>query len=150
MTVLICECGSKDFFVIDNYNTCLGCGMCHEYAPVMTFSYNHPYNTRPRAYYCRVKRFKQYVKDQKNNILSGCIDEILDLYNYIEFFWGVSERNRRYFFSRKVMLFFIVTRLGLNIKTPLLKDKERTVEQLASIEKLVARGKEHGMKEPCG
>ena len=146
----ICDCGSEKFAVVENYNTCLECGTCHEYAPVMTFSYNHPYNSIPRAYYCRVKRFKQYVRDQNKQILFQNIDEILDLYNYVEFFWGITKGKRRYFFSRKVMLFFIVQRLGLEISTPLLKDQERTEEQLQSIMRLLERGKDHGMKEPCG
>ena len=94
----ICDCGSENFAVVENYNTCLECGTCHEYAPIMTFSYNHPYNSRPRAYYCRVKRFKQYVRDQNKQILFQCIDEILDLYNYVEFFWGITKGKRRYFF----------------------------------------------------
>ena len=143
-----CDCGFDEFSVIDNYLTCLGCGTCIEYAPVYTFSYNHPYNTRPKAYYCRVKRFRQYVKEQKQVKLSYCMDKILDLYNYVVFFWGITKGDRRYFFSRKVMLFFIVQKLDLGVKTPVLKDKERTETQLNSIEKLILNGETHGMKEP--
>ena len=145
-----CDCGSDRFAVVENWNTCLQCGTCVEYSPIMTFSYNHQCNSRPRAYYCRVKRFKQYIAEQKSIILFSNIDDILDLYNYVEFFFGVCERKRKYFFSRKVMLFFIVNRLGLDIKTPLLKDEERTVQQLKSIEELMSQGSEHGLPEPCG
>ena len=143
-----CECGSTNFAVIDNYNTCLECGTCAEYAPVMTFSYNHPYSHRPRAYYNRVKRFKQYVFAQKETILFDFINEILDLYNYVEFFWGVCKGTRKYFFSRKVMLFFIVERLGLGIQVPLLKDQERNAAQLENILVCLGKGRETGMHEP--
>ena len=140
-----CECGGERFAVIENYNTCLGCGTCLEYAPVMTFSYNHPYAKRPRAYYCRVKRFRQYIIDQKEEILCQNLNPILDVYNYVEFFWALSKGNRRYFFSRKVILFFIVQILELGVKTPLLKDKERTNEQIESIKKLMTVGRKQGI-----
>jgi hypothetical protein len=145
---MLCKCGSSTFAIVDNYNTCLECGNCAEYAPTMTFSYNHPCSHRLRAYYCRVKRFKQYVFAQKQQLLYDFIDEILDLYNYVEFFWGVYKKTRKYFFSRKVMLFFIVERLGLDIKVPLLKDQVSNISQLESIVHLLSKGSETGMHEP--
>jgi len=141
-----CEyCEGNKFFVIDNYDTCTTCGNQREYTPVFTFSYSHMCTSRPKAYYCRTKRFQTFVMNQRSHELNEAISKILDLYTLVEFHWSIEKQGRKYFFSRKVILYFIVSELGLDVEVPLLKDKERTALQLTGISNLVAGAKARNM-----
>jgi hypothetical protein len=51
---------------------------------------------------------------------------------------------RKYFFSRKVVLFFIVENLQLGVEVPVLKDEERTEKQLKSLHSILVRGAAQG------
>jgi len=75
------------------------------------------------------------------------MEDILYAYSTIEFLWSTLKRKdgRKYFFSRKVVLFFIVDNLELGVEVPVLKDAERTEKQLTSLKKIVARGSEIGV-----
>ena len=75
------------------------------------------------------------------------MEDILYAYSTIEFLWSTMKRKdgRKYFFSRKVVLFFIVDNLELGVEVPVLKDAERTEKQLTSLKKIVARGSEIGV-----
>ena len=65
----------------------------------------------------------------------GKLNDILDLYNTIEFYFGahVKGKERKYFYSRKVVLDYIAKRLGIDVELPLLKDPVRNKTQWDSI-----------------
>ena len=81
----------------------------------------------------------------KSEILGAAMEQILDLYSNIEFFWSSQKENRKYFFSRKVILFFIVHALELEVDVPVLKDEERTETQLKSIETVFEVSQKYGV-----
>ena len=143
------ECESDNMRVLDNWLTCIDCGTVdnNEYRPTWVHSYNCPQLPRRRQYYSRCKRFLQYVREMKSDVLGNAMEAILTLYSSVEFFWLLRVTERKYFFSRKVILAYIVKRLGLGISVPVLKDVERTTEQMKAIAALVVEGQEFGALE---
>ena len=127
------ECGEDAVHHIANHMTCTHCGLENRYAPVFTSSYNNPSTRRPRAYYCRAKRFKNWFHSL-NLDLQKHTEAILSLYTLIEFHWACRKKKRRYFFSRKVLLYYITRLLDLPYENcPLLKDEERIKDQLSEL-----------------
>ena len=88
-----------------------------------------------RAVYNRTKRFTEFIRSLKKNQFRGRLNDILDIYNQIEFYFGLHVKGveRKYFYSRKVVLFYIASRLEIDVVLPLLKDAERNELQLRSI-----------------
>lgn len=140
-------CDSDRCVNVDNYLTCTKCGLMFEHCPKYVISYNCPQVPRRRQYYSRCKRFKKYVQCFRQDVLFKQMEDILYAYSTIEFLWSTLKRKdgRKYFFSRKVVLFFIVDNLELGVEVPVLKDAERTEKQLTSLKKIVARGSEIGV-----
>ena len=143
---MTCEdCGCDRLLRISNYLTCTGCGLMTDYVPVYITSYSNPQVPRRRQYYSRCKRFRNYIRKMKSEILGAAMEQILDLYSNIEFFWSSQKENRKYFFSRKVILFFIVHILELEVDVPVLKDEERTATQLKSINTVFEVSQKYGV-----
>ena len=113
-----------------------------EHRPKYVVSYNCPQMPRRRQYYSRCKRFKKYVQWFRFDKLSKRMEDILYAYSTIEFLWMTLKKNdtRKYFFSRKVVLFFIVENLELEVTVPVLKDQERTDKQLESLQLILVEG----------
>ena len=140
------QCGSTALFQIEGMLTCTECGAATE-KQAFTWSYNHhsaPMNQR--AVYNRTKRFTEYIRSLKRNAFLGKLNDILDIYNQIEFYFALHVKGveRKYFYSRKVVLFYIADRLGIDVVLPLLKDEERNKAQLQSI--LDLRGHQVGSR----
>ena len=115
--------------------TCTSCGTTTS-EQMYTWSYNH--HCAPleqRAVYNRTKRFTEFIRSLRKNEFRGKLNDILDVYNQIEFYFGLHVKGveRKYFYSRKVVLFYIAKRLGIEVVLPLLKDTERNEVQLKSI-----------------
>ena len=73
----------------------------------------------------------------KSELIGEYSEEILCLYGRLEFLWNCStEKKRKYFFSQKVVMYFILKILGIDLTVPLLKIADRTKEQLQSMCKL--------------
>ena len=71
------------------------------------------------------------IDHRTNKRRSKGTENILLLYGKLEFGWNVSaEKTRKYFFSQKVVLFFILKILEIDLEVPVLKNKDRTEEQL--------------------
>ena len=63
---------------------------------------------------------------------------ILNLYGFLEFMWNNKVgKQRKYFFATKVMLFFILERLGVQKDVPLLKNQDRNDKQLQALGELL-------------
>ena len=141
------SCNSDKVVNLDNYLTCTQCGVMFEHSPKYVTSYNCQQVPRRRQYYSRCKRFKKYVQFFNFEPLFEHMEDILYAYCMIEFLWSSMKRQdgRKYFFSRKVVLFFIVDNLELEVTVPVLKDQERTDKQLESLSKIVQKGDEVGL-----
>ena len=129
------SCGSTAMFQIEGRMTCTSCGTTTS-EQMYTWSYNH--HCAPleqRAVYNRTKRFTEFIRSLRKNEFRGKLNDILDVYNQIEFYFGLHVKGveRKYFYSRKVVLFYIAKRLGIEVVLPLLKDTERNEVQLKSI-----------------
>ena len=129
------SCGSTAMFQIEGRLTCTSCGNITD-QQAYTWSYNHhcsPMNQR--AVYNRTKRFTEFIRSLRKNQFRGRLNDILDIYNQIEFYFGLHVKGveRKYFYSRKVVLFYIASRLEIDVVLPLLKDAERNEVQLQSI-----------------
>ena len=132
-----CSCGSSNSTIVDNYVTCLNCGNCSEYCPTYIMSYNNPRTHFRRCYYSRIKRFQKRMREMKSDVIGNHSEAILSMYGILEFNWNCStEKTRKYFFSQKVVLYFILTLLGIELKVPMLKNADRTKRQLQSMSKL--------------
>ena len=133
----ICKsCGSSNLCQVESHLTCTDCGLMCSHRPIYTWSYNHKHSLmRQRAIYNRSKRFVEFIRSFKNDEFNGMLNQILDMYNLIEFYFAMHVKGveRKYFYSRKVVLFYIAKRLELDIELPLLKDKERNESQIRSI-----------------
>ena len=131
-------CGETRFVTAENYNTCISCGRQAEYNPKYYTSYAMPATQFRRQYYSRAKRFIKVLKGMKSELIAEHFEHILQTYSFIEFLWNMKQnKKRKYFYSQKVILWFILKRLGIMIEVPVLKNKERTTEQLLSMNDLL-------------
>ena len=138
------SCGSTMLCQVGSHLTCTNCGLMCQHRPIYTWSYNHKHSPlRQRAIYNRSKRFIEFIRSFKSDEFQGMLNPILDMYNLIEFHFAMHVKGveRKYFYSRKVVLYYIAQRLELDIELPLLKDKDRNVAQIKSILAL----REHAM-----
>ena len=132
-----CSCENSNSVVFENYLTCTSCGLCSEYRPTYVMSYNNPRVHYRKCYYSRIKRFQKKMREMKSELIGKYSEEILCLYGRLEFAWNCSrEKKRKYFFSQKVVMYFILKILGIDLTVPLLKNADRTKEQLQSMCKL--------------
>ena len=141
------DCNCSRCLEIDGYLTCTQCGLMFEHRPKYVVSYNCPQVPRRRQYYSRCKRFKKYVMFFGYPELGSAMEDVLHAYSTIEFLWATFPRDdsRKYFFSRKVVLFFIVDQLELGVEVPVLKDEERTKNQLEKLEQLLVKARDSGV-----
>ena len=132
-----CTCGNRGFAIVDNYQTCLNCGLCHEYMPKYVMSYSTPHVFQRKCYYSRIKRFQKKLREMHLQIIGENSEDILNMYGRLEFGWNMlPNKKRKYFFSQKVVLFFILTVLEIDsiaAIVPLLKNKDRTEQQLRAM-----------------
>ena len=140
---MTCElCGGTENVFLDNYITCTSCGNQMTYQPKYVHGYSRPFQHRRQQYYSRIKRFAQKLRDIKSDIIGYNTEDILSTYSLIEFAWNMcSNRTRKYFFSQKVVLFFILELLGIQLVVPVLKNKDRTDHQLGRMRELVDSSK---------
>ena len=132
------ECLGTNFVRADNYNTCTSCGVQAEYNCKYYTSYATPMSLFRRQYYSRAKRFVKVLKGMRSEIIGANFEHIMQTYSYIEFLWNMKlDKKRKYFFSQKVILWFILQRLGVGLDVPVLKNKERTLEQVTSMNDLL-------------
>ena len=134
------ECGGTHFVRADNYNTCTTCGVQAEYNCKYYNSYanGNVMSLFRRQYYSRAKRFMKVLKGMRSDIIGANFEHILQTYSYIEFLWNMKpDKTRKYFFSQKVVLWFILQRLEIKLDVPVLKNKDRTLEQVTSMEALL-------------
>ena len=136
---MTCElCGCDDLREIECYLTCLGCGNMSEHVPKYVQGYATPRKYMRKQYYSRIKRFAKTLQDMKNELVGTNTAAILRIYGNLEFGWSMQPtRTRRYFFSQKVVLFFILKTLQLDLDVSVLKNKERTETQLAEMEAIM-------------
>ena len=74
----------------------------------------------------------------RSDLISEHAEDILLLYGRLEFAWNnLFTKKRKYFFSQKVVMYFLLKILEIDIAVPLLKNKDRTKEQLESMVKLL-------------
>ena len=132
------SCGSSSSVVTQNYKTCTSCGLMFEYTPQYVQGYQTPFQYIRKQYYSRVKRFAKKLLEMKSNIIGENTECILEAYGKIEFCWNLCrKKTRKYFFSQKVVLFFILKELEIDVDVPLLKNKERTKQQLQRMEEIL-------------
>ena len=131
-------CGKSHFVLANNHQTCVNCGTENEYTPKYYVSYAMPRQEYRRQYYSRAKRFTKVLWGMKSDIIANYFEPILELYSLVEFLWNIKPNKvRKYFFSQKVILWFILKNFEIPIKVPLLKNKERSEKQLKTITELI-------------
>jgi len=109
-----------------------------QYKPTYIQGYATPYLPTRKQYYSRIKRFAKKLLDMKSDIIGDNTERILLFYGLLEFAWNVSnKRTRKYFFSQKVVLFFILKALQISLEVPVLKNKERTEQQLNRMDEIL-------------
>ena len=134
-----CPCGSENFVVENNWKTCTECGLENSYEPKYFVSYALPRHEYRRQYYSRAKRFTKVLLDMKNEFIAKHFEEILELYALVEFHWiNNRKKKRKYFFSQKIILWYILKQLGIPLEVPVLKNVERSREQILSISKILS------------
>ena len=132
------ECGGTDFSVIENWNTCLSCGLQGSYSPKYYTSYALPRQEYRRQYYSRAKRFTKVLKNMHSDIIGNSFECIMQMYSLLEFLWNMkANKTRKYFYSQKMVLWFILKRLDISLSVPVLKNKDRGTEQIISMQKLI-------------
>ena len=132
------ECGGTEFAVIENWNTCLSCGLQGRYTPRYYTSYALPRHEYRRQYYSRAKRFTKVLKNMRSEIIADRFECILQMYSILEFLWNMKpNKTRKYFFSQKMVLWFILKHLGIQLTVPVLKNKDRGMEQILAMSKLI-------------
>jgi hypothetical protein len=133
-------CNHSETGEIEGTTVCILCGYELSYSPVYVRSYNQVSSHRRQPLYSRQKRFFQYVLSLQNENIGQHMEEILQLFATIEFYWNIfGNPVRKYFFNRNVTFFYIAKFLNLSISPRTLKDKDRVEQQLADIEKLLDR-----------
>ena len=132
------NCEKNDFVVVNNWKTCTNCGLESDYVPKYYVSYALPRREYRRQYYSRAKRFTKVLWGMKSDLIGQYFEEILQSYSFIEFLWNMKpNKSRKYFFSQKVILWYILDRLQIPVVVPVLKNKERSNTQIRSINELL-------------
>ena len=132
------DCSGTDFAVIENWNTCLSCGLQAAYAPKYYTSYALPRAEFRRQYYSRAKRFTKVLRNMKSEVIASMFECILQMYSLLEFRWNMKvNKTRKYFFSQKMVLWFILKRLDIPLIVPVLKNKDRGELQIDAMDKLI-------------
>ena len=125
------ECGSTKSVVENNYVTCTNCGLESTYEPKYIRGYATPFYPIRKQYYSRIKRFSKKLRSMCCDVIGENTELILQVYGLLEFCWNMSQnKKRKYFFSQKVVLFFILGFIGVDLKVPVLKNQLRTQQQL--------------------
>ena len=133
------ECDGTDFAVIENWNTCLSCGLQGVYRPKYYTSYALPRMEFRRQYYSRAKRFTKVLRNMKSEVIASVFESILQMYSLLEFRWNMKvNKTRKYFFSQKMVLWFILNRIGIPLIVPVLKNKQRGELQIEAMDQLIA------------
>ncbi len=133
------NCSATHSLVIQNYRTCTSCGTMFEYEPKYVQGYSSMQQRHRKQYYSRIKRFAKKLKEMKNDVIGKHTYDILTAYGLLEFGWNMTPRTKRkYFYSQKVVLFFILKNLEIDVEVPVLKNKDRTLEQIDAMKKIVA------------
>ena len=133
-----CICGSEKFVIANNFRTCTACGLENSYAPKYYVSYSQPCHEFRRQYYSRAKRFTKVLLDMKSDLIATDFENILQLYALVEFHWiNDTTKKRKYFFSQKIILWYILKQLGIPLDVPMLKNRQRSREQIQSIAKIL-------------
>ncbi len=110
-----------------------------EYEPKYVQGYSSMQQRHRKQYYSRIKRFAKKLKEMKNDVIGKHTYDILTAYGLLEFGWNMTPRTKRkYFYSQKVVLFFILKNLEIDVEVPVLKNKDRTLEQIDAMKKIVA------------
>jgi len=74
----------------------------------------------------------------KSDIIASRFECILQMYSLLEFLWNMkADKTRKYFFSQKMVLWFILKKLDIPLTVPVLKNKERGADQILSMENLI-------------
>ena len=132
------ECEHTNSSRIGNKNVCIGCGLEIEDCTNWTFSYGEITCFKRFPIYSRIKRFITYLKSLKIQELNDNVDDILDVFGFIEFRWMMAKKNKRkYFYNKYVVLFFIAGMLELKSKVRTLKDRERVKQQIVELDLLM-------------
>ena len=132
------NCKKSNYIDVNNYRTCTDCGNMYEYVPTYVQSYALPFLYTRKCYYSRIKRFSKALRNMRSDIIGDQTEHILNTYSLIEFGFNMQvKKERKYFFSQKVVLFFILKVLGIDLVVPLLKNKERTYSQLKQMSKIL-------------
>ena len=131
------DCNSTHYVLENNYRTCIECGTEYLWEPTYVSGYTNPQNHVQPCYYSRIRRFQKKLNHMDNQLIREHQEDILNLYCKIEFAFNcVRIHKRKYFFSHKVMLYYILNKLRISVEVPVLKTAERTLLQLEQIESL--------------
>ena len=134
------KCNNEDYISEWGATWCISCGNMIESDVTYVRSYNNPISTRTYPAYSRQKRFYNYLMGLKDCRICEEVDEILNYFNLIEFHWNIfNTTNRKYFFNRYVVLYYIIQKLNLKIPVRTLKDTSRVDVQIADLENLLNR-----------
>ena len=131
------NCNGTNNVVQENSRWCTDCGTQIESQCEWTFSYNQVSNYRRVPVYSRIKRFRQWIISEKNELIHRYLDDILDVYSVLEFAWQTDKKKRIYFFNKNCILFFILEALDIELTVKTLKDKERVQIQLELMRELI-------------
>ena len=75
-----------------------------------------------------------------SNIIGDHFENILHVYGEIEFRWLMKlNKTRKYFYSQKMVLWFILNRLEIPLCVPTLKNKERATCQIKSMTEILKK-----------
>jgi hypothetical protein len=134
------ECGKDEFVWENNYNVCMNCGLQCDFQPKYYMSYALPRYEYRRQYYSRAKRFIKVLRGMMSNIIGDHFENILHVYGEIEFRWLMKlNKTRKYFYSQKMVLWFILNRLEIPLCVPTLKNKERATCQIKSMTEILKK-----------
>ena len=129
-------CEHENTIFVEGRSCCTGCGLMFSEVQYV-FSYHHKSVYRKAPIYSRQKRFYTFLKT--TTIPSVHTNTIMDMFGKIEFHYSIfPPKNRMYFFNKNVVLYFIMTLMGLDtdeVKT--LKDRERVGVQISALRELV-------------
>ena len=133
-------CQHENTSFSEGYKVCTDCGRMFEEQVYIT-SYNRTFSYRRQPVYSRQKRFYHFILSSENPVVFQNVDNIMDKFGYLEFFWSMDRpKTRKYFFNRFVTLVFILDHLGIDTKgMRTLKDKERVAEQCIEMAKILKK-----------
>ena len=136
---MVSKCCDAPTAISNNSEWCTNCGTQVRAQCQWVVGYNNPNCYRQRyPVYSRTKRFRSYIINLQETAILTNFNDVMDCFGLLEFHWGNKGcKNRKYFFNKSCVLYFVLKVLDVPVEIKTLKDKSRVESQVRAMQYLL-------------